>query len=301
MKILRSLVIVTALLALSATAATAQPRAKTGTDETGAPFSNKYYREMPADVAVSLLSRPELPAGSFVVRLAVTDVVNSCARLTPLTYDLGYDNMYLDVTLNDYRVDLRDAPKAPQYECKVGNQFPVTDVPLNVNDLRARGITKIRFHYFVLIDTYDLELKDNYVRLTPAKQNNKVRANRFGGSKAYGVQSPLELWLLPKDTIVLYAPSEPDGKGLPDEINNLATGRGLLPLSTRLPGFVPPVTTPHQYYYVDPQNAYIKDLDGDQPQLFSTLRHMEKEYGLKGDEYSWHDIEIYMKKPGLYE
>ena len=106
MKILKFLVLAVSALtlvsAITAREAVAQPRLMEGLDEKGEPFSNKYYREMPSEVAVSLLSRGDLPDGQFIVRLSTTDARTGCPRLSPLTYELGYDNMYLDIQLGDF-------------------------------------------------------------------------------------------------------------------------------------------------------------------------------------------------------
>lgn len=302
MKILRSLVLAVSALTLAAGGALAEPRMKTGTDENGEQFSNHYYRELPNAVDVALLSRSDLPPGQFIMRLSAPAVKNGCPKFSPMDYSIGYDNMYLDVELADYRVDMRDAPKAPQYQCEVGNQIPLADIPLNTNDLMQRGISKVRFHYASLVDNYDMQLDSNYVNLTPTKKPSTARAGRFGGSKAYGMNSPLEIWLLPEDTVILYAPTEPQTKdGLADEIADVARGRGLIPLTDRLPKFMAPVTTPRQYYFIDKKKTYVSKIKDEAGHSFAILHHPKQVYGLDGDHTGWENIDIYMKKPGLYE
>jgi hypothetical protein len=294
------------ILALTAAAwlpaaALAQPKVTEGVDAKGEPLSEKYYLTAPNKVGMTLLRNPALGEGGFVIRLSAFDGISGCPRLGNFNTETTYDNMYADVKLGSYTVDMRNMPLDPN-KCRKDLQVPRTDVVMDKDQLRAQGITKIRFHYGVFTDTYDIEIGDNFVRLEPTKQFTKRKntAKIYSPQVGYNSGSPMELRFLPSDTVVLYAPSVPSNMDAASAIEALATGRGLVPLRAE-PGLPLPAGTPRAYYFTDPQNTVLGKLDGDTPQSFGTVEVSKTVYGLQGNEVASKGYDVYMKKPSLHE
>lgn len=289
--------------ALLPAAVMAQPRVTSGTDASGVPYSRDYYLTMPDKVGLALLRSAELGQDGFILRLATQDARTSCATYGPLNIETSFDAIYMDVTVASYLVDMRDAPKDGRV-CDNATQAPSADILLDRADLQARGISQIRFHYMNYTDRYDIEIGDHYIGFTPAKARAGARnvAGTYGASGGYQLQTPLELWFMPLDTVALIAPAIPQGQNPEEAITTLAKGRGLLPVADSLPGFIPPRTTPQAYYFTDPQNMYLKSLPDDETaQPFAKVQLEHKIYGLRGDEVAYRTYDVYMKKPGVYE
>lgn len=282
--------------------ATAQPVMMEGEDEEGAEFSENYYMTLPAEIGIVLLRQHELPRGEFVIRLSATSGMMDCAKRSALNIETSYDGPYMDIKVRDFRVDAREKPRNPM-DCSRATQIPSGDVLLNKNTLEAQNIRYVRFHYGPLIDTYRLQMDQHSVTLEPMKRPGKshMDANRYQGFNAYGISTPLQLWFYPQDTIILYAPRTPEGVDMEAEITRLATGRGLLPLESRIGDYRVAQTTPPQYYFVDPQNMYLKELAEQDSAPFAPLSVTREVYGLYGDELVREDVQVYMKKPELYE
>lgn len=281
--------------------ALAQPKITEGVDAKGEPLSEKYYLTAPTRIGMKLMRNPALGEGGFVIRLSAFDGISGCPRLGNFQTETTYDNMYADVKLGSYTVDMRNMPLNPN-ECRKDVQVPRTDVVMDKDQLRAQGITKIRFHYGVFTDAYDMEIGDNYVRLEPAKQyaKRKNKAQIYSAHVGYNTGSPMELRFLPSDTVILYAPSVPSDVDAAPAIEAMATGRGLVPLRAE-PGLPLPVETPRVYYFTDPQNAVLGKLQGDTPQSFGTVEVSKTVYGLQGNEVASKGYDVYMKKPSLHE
>lgn len=289
-------------LLCAAGGALAQPKVTSGLDPSGEPYSNRYYLTMPSKVGVLLLRSAELGDGNFVIRLSMMDQRSSCADAGPLNTEHKFDNMYLDITVASYVVDMRNAPAHPG-QCDRAPQTPYADILLNRDEMRGRGIKKVRFHYMNFTDTFDVEYGTHSIKLgkaaaMPARKNV---ANAYVPHAAYGIGTPLELWFLPENTIALYAPAVPQGLDANAEIEALAKGRGLLPVTQSVPDFVPARTTPQIYYFTDPQNMYLKKLARGSAEVFAQLRVPKTVYGLHGDSIAYDYYDVYMKKPGLYE
>jgi len=279
--------------------AMAQPKITEGVDAKGEPLSEDYYLTMPHKVGLKLLRNPGLGEGEFVIRMSVFDSLSGCPRYGDFMTETSYDNMYLDVKLASYTVDMRGMPQNPN-ECKKDMQVPHADVVLDKNLLKAQGITKVRFNYDVFIDTYSMEIGDNFVRLNPIKMKRKNSANVYSAHGGYNAGSPMELMFLPMDTVVLYAPSVPGNVDAAREIEAMATGRGLVPLRAQA-GLAMPVQTPKVYYFTDPQNVYLKNLSGDAEKSFGSVMVSKPVYGLNGNDIVSQSYDVYIKKPSLHE
>ena len=299
MKKARFFILTLMCAALLPAAALAQPKITHGVDAKGEPLSEDYYLTMPHKVGLKLLRNPGLGDGEFVIRMSVFDSLSGCPRYGDFMTETSYDNMYVDIKLASYTVDMRDMPRNPN-ECKKDMQVPHADVMLDKNMLKAQGITKIRFNYDVFIDSYNMEIGDNYVRLDPIKTKRKNSANVYSAHGGYKAGSPLELMFLPADTVVLYAPSVPANVDAAREIEAMATGRGLVPLKQQA-GLALPVQTPKVYYFTDPQNVFLKNLSGDAEKSFGRVMVSQSVYDLHGNDIVSKSYDVYIKKPSLHE
>ena len=286
--------------AMLPTAAIAQPKITDGVDASGEPLSEQYYLTMPHKVGLKLLRNPALGEGEFVIRMSVHDAVSGCPRFGDFMTETSTDNMYLDVKLASYTVDMRDMPRNPN-ECKKDMQIPFADVVLDKNLLKAQGITKIRFNYDVFTDTYALDIGDNYVRLDPVKTRRKNSANVYAGHGGYMGGTPLELMFLPMDTVVLYAPAVPSNVSAAREIEAMAKGRGLVPLEAQTGVAMPTLPSKEAYYFTDPQNVVLKNLKGDAETMFGSVMVSKPVYGLRGNDVVSQSYDVYIKKPSLHE
>jgi hypothetical protein len=286
--------------------AAAQSKVTTGLDPAGESYSSQYYLMMPDEVGIVLLRSAELGSDGFIMRLALRDAQVSCAKIGPLNVETSYDAIYMDLKIASYVVDMRD-----KNHCDKKPQIPSADVVLDRADLKARGISKVRVYFGNYSDTYTLDIGAHHVTLKPEKPISRrmtfgskekvptIAADSAKPLAAYNVSTPLELWFLPQDLIMLYAPTLPQGQDASAEIMQLAKGRGLLPME--MDGFVKPRSAVDYHYFTDPQDMYLKTLEEDKGAPFGKIRMQSTVYGLRGDEVAYKSYDVYMKKPGLYE
>lgn len=294
-------VLLAAVLILPATAQ-AQPRKTDGLDEKGEALSEQYYLTLPLSIGMTLLQNSDIGGRNFILRLSALNAEQRCERLSPLVTKVTHDGQYIDIKVDHYRVDGRSSPRNPAH-CRQDAQVPATDIVLDRDQIEADGTKYMRLHYQSFVDTYEIEIGENFIRLDkPAiKRPSTATANVYQPYRAYGVDTPAELWFLPADTVVLYAPGLPARRDARADIEALAAQQGLRPLAETLPDFKPlRASAVQEYYFTDPQGAYT-DKTSQGPALFGTMAVEKKVYGLHGDEVATTEFEVYMKKLGLHE
>src|SRR5690606_7021713 len=140
-------------------------------DEYGVPYSNKYYQRSPARIAMALMRHPTLDDGFFILHLTASDnAYGGCIKFSELPYDISFKDIYMDLTVEAYTVDMRDSGQGPHYNCPEHAKAPTASVVLSKDLLRQNNVQRIRLKTVGgLTQYYDLELGDHRVRLRPSE------------------------------------------------------------------------------------------------------------------------------------
>ena len=290
-----SCALLAALLALAAGGA-AQAGSLSGNS-----YSNKYYQKHPTGILIALKRADGLAPRQFILSLSAKDAVTGCARLGNLGFESAFSDIYLNIKIDAYTVDMRNPTATPPAGCDRRYQVPKAEIILSLDDLAAHKTQHIRFKTGMFTDNFVVDLGDNSIQISPAQNGTTSEFSRYQPQKIPHVKNPLSLWFYPEGTLILYAPDAPGGLNLRPYMDELAAQSGLVPLESALPGFTPPVDTPYVFYYLDKEKrlAATPGIDGGVPA--GKIMAQTKFYGLKGDELTPRTLNVMARTPGLYE
>lgn len=269
-------------------------------DSTGSAYGNLYYKDKPQTVAVSLTGGAGLGPGQFVLHLSLPDALNGCPKVSDFSHEARFHDIYLDVEIKDYAIDMRNLTSAPHYDCDQRQRYPTADIILDTNDLARRGIRQIRLRRGYFTDYFDIEMNDRYVRLQPS-DTEIPDYMRYRQQKIYNVKNTLNRWFYPDNTVILYVPDADDDQYIKTSLDTLARQHGMEPLENIYKGFTSPLVLPHFYYYVDKTKTLTKGNTIPDGVAIGTVMADKKTYGLYGDDIIQEDLAVFAKTPGIYE
>lgn len=269
-------------------------------DQEGQPYSSLYFKKRAATLGISLVRMDGLEPGQFVLRLTAGDAVSGCARLSNPAYEVKFQDIYMDVRVDEYIVDMRNQTGAPHYGCNQGVQVPTVEIPLSRDDLRSRNIQRIRFNNGPFIDYYDIRLDDHRIQLLPSESERPGMA-RYRPQKIANVRNPLIHWFYPANTVILYVPGAAgQTPGLRTNLDAMARGMGLEPLENQMPAFKSPLIQSNYYYYVDTKGRLNRPGLSEGISI-GNVNVTQAVYGMKGDEAITNDLQVFARRPGMYE
>ncbi|MDB5490566.1 MAG: hypothetical protein JWO78_415 [Micavibrio sp.] len=201
---------------------------------------------VPRVVTVSLLRQND-KSGEAFIRLRTPVGASGCPRVTPLRYTLETDAPIFLVNVEGYSLDFSSMSRSPQYSCKTANQYALADIPLDRKLVEDNRLTKIRFTLGKGMgsDTYKITLDKNTLSILPDSENIFD-----AGKMPTGGQTALLHWYYPANTLVLTAPTVPEGQQ-DQAIADFANTHGMTKVETVIPQFVMPSGQAHRHYYVD--------------------------------------------------
>lgn len=255
-------------------------------------YGKLYYKKNPAAIMLSLARAPGLEAGQFILRLEAKDGISGCAKLSPLSYEVSFSGIYMDVTISDYTVDMRNPGKTTLYGCAFAPQTPAADIPLNISDIKDKGTKRIRFHADGLLEYYDIKYTDSHITLA-LSPDGPPGPKRYRPLAANGIKDPLTFWFYPQNTLVLYAPAARKDENMGAAIEAFARTKGLTPLQEIYSDFSPPLAPPAFYYYVDSTGFFNGLVIGESGSAVGTLNINRK----TGPDVLY----LFARRPGRYE
>lgn len=277
------------------------PRRSDYYDQDGQSYGSLYFKKRASTLGIALIGMEGLDPGQFVLRLTAGDGVSGCARISNPAYEVTFQDIYMDVKVDEYVVDMRHQTGASHYACNQTYQLPTVQIPLSRDDLRNRKIQRIRFNNGPYIDYYDVYLDDHRVQLLPAESEIPGKA-RYRPQKINNVRNPLLHWFYPEGTVILYVPdASSSDKDVRASLDAMAASKGLEPLEKWIPEFQPPVLKAGYYYYVDKKGKMLRQSGLSDGVQIGTISVSRTYYGLRGDEAMNQDMQVIAKTPGMYE
>lgn len=273
----------------------------TGLDSQGVPYSSKYWKGAPEQSTISLVRKPGLTENQFALRIASPFLVNGCMKLSNFGYMAEFKDGYLDISIEDMTVDMRDQPQYAHYECSQKAQMPMADIVLNRDDLVKNQTQVIRMHNGSDTNYYNITLTDDNVMILPDESYGGM-IKRFIPQALPGRKTTLTYWFYPVGTILLWVPGMDDTQKSVEALRAFAKEKGLAPLETVMPAFESPMTKAEYQYFIDTDGTF----DDNQDELVDGMAigdvSFEKTvYGLEKDETVLDKKTVYAKRPGMYE
>ncbi|MCB9989486.1 MAG: hypothetical protein H6868_09190 [Rhodospirillales bacterium] len=255
------------------------------------------YTVTPNRLQIALLHNDGGEPGQFILKLAALNAMNGCPKIGPISYTSEFKDIFLDIKIGDYQVDMADLPAAPHYGCNQEQSQPTASIVLSRDMLKENNTKTIRFDSGYSIEYYDVLLTDDAITLRRADKEYLL-PSRIEEARVPAKKEPLSLWFYPENTVILYAPKAGKDQDISAQVEKLALSRGLVPLSSVMPDFTSPLIQSNYAYYVDKSGRFSKNKDGG---LLGKIEMPVEIYGLEQNYIKMKDLEIFARRPGLYE
>ena len=231
---------------------------------------------------ISFLRTANTPTGFATLQFAQNINLSGCATLSQDILSAEKRGKTLIVTLP------RPAPSLNKDNCIKTAKTPGMSVQINREDIDSGEIKKLRIESSAgQKETFDLYTTEHTLQLT----------SETGATD-------ITYWFYPEDLIILSAPNAQNAKDITPAIQKLANQRGLVPATDMLEGFTPPQSGDDghkSYYFIDPSKKLATILKRGQPEMIDTLTVQETFLGSEGAYNVPRDVQIFARKPGLYD
>jgi len=253
----------------------------------------------PQRVEITLGRLPGMTEGQFAILMSASAAMTGCAKFSDLPYEVRFKDIFMDVIVGNYTIDYRRAPNTT-HNCGKSYKMPTAEIVVSRDDMVTHNVKKIRFQSVPYINTYEVEMDSDYIKLIPGEN---LGPDTYQAKTVNTNLNPLLLWFYPDNTVMLYAPqaSAADKKIVRQKIDAFAQSRGLEPLNVSLPAFKSPLPVDNMYYYVDKRNVIAQAQGIENGIPFGNIAMEKSIYGLQGDQIVQSALTIYAKKPGTYE
>lgn len=260
--------------------------------------NSRFLPSTPQQTKVSFVRKDDLAPGQFALRVAFPVATSGCAKFTHPYHKTTTKPPLMTVTIRTPTLVNDRTARHSHYECDTGMKVPSSDIYFSKEQILSGGITTIALQddkYNIRKD-FRLNMNNSFVELVPSSDHD-YRLGAFQAQDLRHNTNALKYWFYPDNTVLLYVPMAEHGTDLEEEIKRFAADNNLIPLKDRLPGFKKPITKPHHFYFVA-----AKDMDiPDNGHKLGTITATKTEYGLIEDETVETQLDVFAKKPDLYE
>lgn len=238
----------------------------------------------------------------FTIRLMGRYGLTGCPKVGHIPYAMTFQDIYLDISAGDYRVDMNDLPQHPEYQCGGRTVYPSATIPIDMKALKANGTQQIRFETLGQVDYFDVVRTPHYLELDEQRPRSSATP-RYQPMVIPSLKNPLKIWLYPPGTVILkIAGSAPAGNAQ-GQVDAVARAKGLTPLNEIWPDFVSPLTDTGSFYYVDKTKARTVAND---PNIAAginvgSITLHGTVYGATGDETVDRPVPVFAHRPGAFE
>lgn len=198
-----------------------------------------------------------------------------------LWVNVGAPTITIDKTVRYAHIDCPQAPQAVQ-----------SDVVLNRDRLIENKVRRMTLKNDFGIDNYTVNLTDSKLELIP-QSSTLFKPNRQIKNK-----NPLVFWFYPENTVVLNVPQAKANDMISDDLNKLASAKGLINLSSVVKDFPQNDTPDKSFYFVDPSGITTKSLSEGGSIHFGEVKTFETFYGPDGAYEQPKALAVFAKLPG---
>jgi len=255
---------------------------------------------------VTFLRLPDANPHDLTLRIVSPGTVSGCLNMkkAEITYKIIGHTIALDLTEAEVDVD-RSTVRTAQYQCDLSSQTSMTDVTLNLDEVRNRKIDKISLKSKTVGKFVDvkLEIQDKYVKISSAL-DNICFGRRFLHRRKTEEENSFTFWFYPEQTLALSsnALDMTANKEALTKIKTLAREKGLTPLEEIFTDFTPSPYNHDKVYVVDEKNLYRNDLKKqDDRVLIGNVTSAEVFTGPEGPYNKTIEKHVYARIPGIYE
>jgi hypothetical protein len=268
-------------------------------DNWGQPYSTAYFKKKPRNLTITMLRRPEMKPDQFILRLAIQNLISGCPKLGNLPSKVDFKESSIEITLEDYTVDLRNMTRAPHYACHTRPYTPKADIVLSRDDIAAKGVKQIKLKVGQYTDSYDIDMTAQRIRLMPSSMQRS--APMFKPLKFGNILTPLTHWFYPEGTVILYVPGAKEGTDTKEALWAMAKSEGLEPIQEEFIDFKSPQADPRVYYFIDRKGTLSKNAGIASGVVAGTIPVKKIVYGLEKDEETTEDLQVIARLPSAYE
>lgn len=259
---------------------------------------SRFLPSTPKQTEISFVRKDDLAPGQFALRVAFPVATSGCSQFDNPSYETTTQPPLMTVTIEPPELVNDSKARYAHYECDTGMKTPITDIYFSKEHILSGGITTIALQdeMYKLRKDFTLDMNESFVEFIPASDHARLQSVFKPQDLTYKINA-LKHWFYPDNTVVLYVPMAEDGSDLHQEINRFARSKAMVPLEDELAGFKKPITKPNHFYFVA-----NRDLDiAENGHKLGTIKATKTEYGLMEDETVETQLDVFARKPGLYE
>lgn len=254
------------------------------------PDEEKQVRILPQGTQfIYFVRTTEEKNGEATLRLVTPVSVNGCMNMIPPTVTVRRGAGMMAFKIQDGDVALDKSVRYAHYQCHQGANVAQADIKLNRAELMENNIKSLTFQTDGgAMDRYDVAWSSERLSLIP---KNAIAFKPFEGS---GRIDPLSHYFYPESTIVLYAPAAGKNTDFSEAIKNLATSKGLAPVSFS-------GADAKGAYFTDPQDILASSLAFGANAYVGTINVPEKFHGPDGVQEREKPVDVYARRPGALD
>lgn len=226
---------------------------------------------------VSFARTADTPENYATLRFTQDVRLNGCAQINQPPITIKKRGSGLLITFSQANVSIDTS-------CEQNNQTSTADIKINRADVTSGRLKTLTLKGAKHKDTYDIYAEKHALHLA-ARASEEI----------------LTYWFYPDNLVILSAPGAESENNTSAAIKMLAAEQGFIPAENRIEGFTPPNSAPHTHYFIDPAKKLASILKPNAPQFIDTITVQEQFLGSEGAYELSRELDIFARKPGLYD
>lgn len=259
---------------------------------------SRFLPSTPKQTEISFVRKEDLAPGQFALRVAFPVATSGCSQFNNPYYQTTTQPPLMTVNIEPPVLVNKSRARYAHYECDTSMRTPYADIYFSKEHILSNGITTIALQddMYKLRKDFILNMNESFVEFVPASDHDRL-LNVFRPQNLTYKIDAMKHWFYPDNTVVLYVPMAENDSDLHQEIHSFARSKALVPLEDKLAGFRKPITKPNHFYFVANRDMDIAK----NGYKLGTIKTTKTEYGLIENETVETQLDVFARKPGLYE
>lgn len=219
-------------------------------------------------VGFTMFQKPNTPTNELVLKVISGIPLEGCFDSMPFELEQKIEGKSLSVDLKFPIIEM-DARK----DCTKRRVMEEAETVIDLDELREKEINQMRLVSKYSTRSFDLDLNEHRILLEPRESV---------------LQSNLEYWLLPENTVMLSVPMAKDDLYYKDkilqELAMVADNNGLIPIEEQIPEFMPNEVKYNKFYFLDTEGKVKEALNNNDSGaiVIGSIHKSEQYYGPNG-------------------
>ncbi|MCB1532658.1 MAG: hypothetical protein KDJ35_07300 [Alphaproteobacteria bacterium] len=252
-------------------------------------FSNSSF-------LVHFVHVPDAPANVAVLRISQPIASSGCMKAEMPAPEMLDQGATLRAKIGAPIVSLYKPLPGSGEDCTQSMSTIYTDIVLNRDDLIENNVRRLTLANDFGVEHYAVEVSESALTLH-AESNPKL----FKPNTHIPGKDPLVYYFYPENTLVLSVPQAKPDQDIYEQVKNLATRRGLIPLQSVVKDFRVLDEDRKVFYFVDQSGRMAKDLTPGQKKPIGQVSIQKMYQGPNGPYATDLNLNVYARLPGTLD